>query len=71
MKLSPGDWKNQFDKINMKVDEENGKAVVMVNGRSWKSWQFFSSYIWSWGVEAVGEGRRTKDKWKEQEDTLK
>ena len=48
----------------MKVDEENEKAVGMVNGRSWKIWQFFSSYIWSWGVEAVGEGRRTKDKGK-------
>ena len=56
--------------MNMKVDDENGKASGMVNGRSWKSCQFFSSYLWSWGVEAVGEGRRTKDKRKEEEETL-
>ena len=27
-------------------------------------------YLWSWGVEAVGEGRVVKAKWKEEEATL-
>ena len=36
LNLSPGDWKNQFESVNMKVDEENGKSVGMVNVRSWK-----------------------------------
>ena len=30
----------------------------------------FRTYIWSWRVEAVGEGRGTKAKWKEEEATL-
>ena len=29
-----------------------------------------SSYLWSWGVEAVGERRGTQDKWKEQGKTF-
>ena len=32
MKLWPGYWKNHLERINMKVDEDNGKYVVMVNG---------------------------------------
>ena len=47
MMISPGDWKNQFEMMNMKVDEENGKAVGMVNGRSWKIWQFSSNAFWN------------------------
>ena len=31
----------------MKLDEENGKAVVMVNGRYWKRWQFPSNAFWN------------------------
>ena len=30
----------------------------------------FSSYLWSWGVEAMGEGRVYKDKWKEEEQII-
>ena len=70
MQLTTGYWNNQSERKNMKVDEENCKSVVMVNGRYWKRWQFSSSYLWSWGVEAVGEGRRTKYNWKEEEDKL-
>ena len=33
MKVWPGYWKNQLERMNMKVDEENGKAAGMVNGR--------------------------------------
>ena len=40
MKLTTGDWNNQSERMNMKVDEENCKSVVMVNGRYWKRWQF-------------------------------
>ena len=30
----------------------------------------FSTYIWSWRVEAVGKVIGTKSKWKEEEATL-
>ena len=30
----------------------------------------FSSYLWSWGVEDVVEGKEYKYKWKEEEDML-
>ena len=30
----------------------------------------FRSYLWSWGVNAVGEGRGYTDKWKEEEEAL-
>ena len=30
----------------------------------------FSSYLWYWGIEDVGEGRGNKDKWKEEEETF-
>ena len=33
--------------MNMKVDEENGKAAGMVNGRSWKICQFSSNAFWN------------------------
>ena len=41
MQLTSRDWNNHFERLNMKVDEGNGKAVGMVNGRYWKRWQFF------------------------------
>ena len=47
IKLSPWDWKNQFEMRNMNVDEENGKAAGMANGRSWKSLQFSSNAFWN------------------------
>ena len=40
MKLWPGDWRNQLERMNMKVDEENGKSEEMVNGRARKAWRF-------------------------------
>ena len=36
MKLWPGYWKNRLEIINIKVDEENGKSVIMVNGQAQK-----------------------------------
>ena len=34
MNLQPGDWNNQLESMNMKMDEENGKYTGMVNGRA-------------------------------------
>ena len=31
MKLQPRGWKNELKRMNMKVDEDNGKAVGMVD----------------------------------------
>ena len=36
MKLWPRYLKNQSERMNMKVDEDNRKSVVIVNGRDWK-----------------------------------
>ena len=30
IQITTGDWNNHFERLNMKVDEENGKAVGMV-----------------------------------------
>ena len=40
MKLWPRYWKNDLKRMNMNVDEYNGKALVMVNGRYQKVWRF-------------------------------
>ena len=40
MDLWPGDWNNQLKRINIKVDEDDGKSVGMVNGRYRKFWRF-------------------------------
>ena len=40
MKLWPGGWKNQSERMNMKVDEDYGKPVVMVNVQAQKVWHF-------------------------------
>ena len=42
----PGDWKNNLESMNMKVDEDNGKYVVMVNGKAWKVRRFSSNEFW-------------------------
>ena len=47
MKLSTGNRKNQLERINIYVDEANGKSVEMVNGRSWKRWHFPSNAFWN------------------------
>ena len=33
MNLLTGYWKNHLESMNMKVDEENGKAAGIVNGQ--------------------------------------
>ena len=42
-KIFPGDWKNQLESMNTKVDEDNGKPAGMLNGRAWKVCQFSSN----------------------------
>ena len=39
-------WKNQLERMNIKVDEGNGKAVGMVNGRYRQVWRFSSNEFW-------------------------
>ena len=46
MKICPRYWKNKFYKINIKMDEGNGKAVGMVNGRARKVRRFSSNGFW-------------------------
>ena len=43
MKLWPGDWKNQLERTNMKLDEENDKSAGMVNGQDRRVWRFSSN----------------------------
>ena len=40
MKLWPGYWNNQLESLNMRVDEDNGESVVIVNGWDQKFWRF-------------------------------
>ena len=39
-KIWPGDWNNQLERTNTKVDKDNGKAARMVNGRAQAVRQF-------------------------------
>ena len=40
MKIWPGHWKNQLERMHIKVDEENGKSMAMANGWARKVWRF-------------------------------
>ena len=46
MKLWPGDWRNNFKSIYMKVEEDNVKSLGMVNGQYQKVWRFYSNVFW-------------------------
>ena len=46
MNLWPRDWNNQLERMKMRVDEDNGKAPGMVNGRYQKVWRFSSNEFW-------------------------
>ena len=43
MKLCHGDWNSQQERMNMKVDEVNGKYAGMVNGGYQRVRQFLSN----------------------------
>ena len=45
-KLWPGDWYNKSERMNIMVDEDNGKAVGMVNGRYRKVRRFSRNEFW-------------------------
>ena len=80
MKLWPGDWEEQLDRMNKKVDEDNERgdsiewktleALAVFKGlileEHWVS--SISTYLWTWGVETVGEG--SKDKREEEEEVF-
>ena len=46
MKLWPGYWKYHPESMNMKVDEDGGKAVGMVNVQARKVRRFSSNEFW-------------------------
>ena len=46
IKLWPGYWKNQLESMNITVDEENGKYVVMVKVQSQEVWRFLRYESW-------------------------
>ena len=45
-KIWDWDWNYQLKIMNLKVDEENGKALGMVNRQYQKVWQFSSNEFW-------------------------
>ena len=46
MNICPGDWYNQLERINMRLHEENGRAVEMVKGRDQKVWKCSGNKFW-------------------------
>ena len=45
-KLCNGDWKNQLKRMNQKLDEENGKSLVIVNIWYQNFRRFSSNEFW-------------------------
>ena len=45
-KIRPGDCNNKLKETNMKLNEENDKALVMVNGQYRNNWRFSSNKLW-------------------------
>ena len=43
IKIWPGGWIHKLESMNMKVNDDNGKAVGMANGQARKYWQFSSN----------------------------
>ena len=46
MKLWPGDWEDHPNRMNNKVDEENGIEGTQENGRFRKLWWFSRNKFW-------------------------
>ena len=40
MTIWPGDWWNKLESMNTRVDEDNGKSMIMVKGKIMKVWRF-------------------------------
>ena len=46
MKICPRDWENKLERMNMRVDEDNGRVVGMGNGRLMKFQRFSGNEFW-------------------------
>ena len=46
IKIWPGNWISKLNRMNQKVDEENGKAFNKVNVRYRKVRRFYSNEFW-------------------------
>ena len=46
IKIWPGSWKTQLNKMNYKLDEENGKVLGKGNGRYQKICRFSRNEFW-------------------------
>ena len=46
MKLWPGDWWEQIEQMNKKVDEENGRGGAQYNGQFLKLRRFSRNKLW-------------------------
>ena len=44
--LWTGYWYNHLESMDMRMDEDNGKAVGMVKGQAQKVWQFSRNEFW-------------------------
>ena len=44
--IRSGDWGNQLERMNMRVEKDNGESVGTVNGRDRKVLQFLSNEYW-------------------------
>ena len=47
MKLQPEDWDNQLERMNMMVNNDNGRAVGMVKVSIRGVWRFPSNKFWN------------------------
>ena len=47
IKIWPGSWKTQLNKMNYKLDEENGKVLGKGNGRYQKICRFSRNEFWN------------------------
>ena len=75
MKLWPGDWEEQLERMNKILDDEDGRLGTQENGRFWKLQRFSRNELWKnigclllaptfglGGVKTVGERSRYKCK---------
>ena len=46
MELCPGDWEDQLDRMNKKVDEDNGRGGNQHNWQFWKPRRFSRNEFW-------------------------
>ena len=46
MRLLPGDWEEHIDRINKRLDKENGIVGTQENGTFRKLWRFSRNEFW-------------------------